>query len=320
MWISEKIQILKSSESGGHDLGSTQILINKHEQLEDEIKFRINRIDKLLAQGTQLSKPPTYRFNSQEIGKIAGKCQSLAARFNDLKEASTQRRSLLEDSYTSQQYHVDANEAESWIKDKLALVSLSSDSGRNEAQAQAALKRHVRVQEEIKAYEPEMKRLQEITDILVGKRRFSAIPADMKSLVMRSQKRNALISSGVAPISSDTETENNADTDTETTGAVMSDSSSDASSSMIEIIREVKEAYTEEVRCACAKALYVFESKSISVTRGEVLELKEKSNDDWWLVEKSQGVEGYVPANYVKGLSYIFRSNFIDVIKNNYLN
>lgn len=315
MWISEKIQILKSSESGGHDLGSTQILINKHEQLEDEIKFRVNRIDKLLAQGTQLSKPPTYRFNSQEIGKIAGKCQSLAARFNDLKEASSQRRSLLEDSYTSQQYHVDANEAESWIKDKLALVSLSSDSGRNEAQAQAALKRHVRVQEEIKAYEPEMKRLQEITDILVGKRRFSAIPADMKSLVMRSQKRNALISSGVAPISSDTETENNADTDTETTGgAVMSDSSSDASSSMIEIIREVKETYTEEVRCQCVKAMYIYESKSISVTRGEVLELKEKSNDDWWLVEKSQGVEGYVPANYVKGNSFSALLSFKIVI------
>lgn len=194
MWISEKNQILKSSESAtGHDLGSTQILINKHEQLEDEIKFRVTRIDKLLGQGSQLktatntkpgSSTPTYRFSTQEQAKIVAKCQMLAGRFGELKEAATQRRALLEDSYTSQQYHVDANEAESWVKDKLALVSLSSDSGRDEAQAQAALKRHVRVQEEIKAYEPEMKRLQDISDILIGKRRFSSIPADMKQQVI----------------------------------------------------------------------------------------------------------------------------------------
>lgn len=308
MWISEKTHILKSSDTGGHDLGSTQILINKHEQLEDEIKFRVSRIDKLLAQGTQLTasaKPgtvPPYRFNAQELGKITGKCQSLAARFNELKEVSSQRRALLEDFYTSQQYHVDANEAESWINDKMALVSLSSDSGRNEAQAQAALKRHVRVQEEIKAYEPEMKRLQEISDVLVGKRRFSAIPADMKSLVMRNQKRNALISSGVTQIS-DTE----ADTDTEAAGSDTDASLSLASPTtdevvMVEVIREVRETYNEEVRCVCVKALYAFDSKSISITRGEVLELKEKSNDDWWLVEKPQtSVEGYVPAKYVKG-------------------
>lgn len=192
MWISEKGQILKSSESGGHDLGATQVLINKHEQLEDEIKWRVARIDKLLAHGANLKTATTTkatasttvaRFSATEQARIAGRCQSLAARFAELKEASAQRRALLEDVYTSQQYHVDANEADSWLKDKLALVALGADCGRDEAQAQAALKRHARIQEEIKAYQPEMKRLQEIADVLVGKRRFSSIPADMKQQV-----------------------------------------------------------------------------------------------------------------------------------------
>lgn len=292
MWISEKHQILKSSDSGGHDLGSTQILINKHEQLEDEIKFRISRIDKLLANGAQLASGKSHRFNAQEQTRITSKCQLLASRFGDLKEASAQRRALLEDSYTSQQYHVDANETESWIKDKLALVSLSSDCGRDEAQAQAALKRHVRTQEEIKAYEPELKRLQEISDILIGKRRFSSIPADMKQQVMRAQKRNAFVSAG-GILASDTDEIETDETD-----------DTDASSSFTEdyVEREYRETYTEEVRCLCVKAMYPYQGKTLSINRGEVLELKDKSNHEWWLVEKAgTGVEGFVPANYLKG-------------------
>ena len=43
----------------------------------------------------------------------------------------------------------------------------------------------MRVQEEIKAYEPEVRRLEEMTNVLVGKRRFSSFPVDMRQRLMK---------------------------------------------------------------------------------------------------------------------------------------
>ncbi|KAI3383250.1 hypothetical protein SNEBB_000251 [Seison nebaliae] len=40
--------------------------------------------------------------------------------------------------------------------------------------------------------------------------------------------------------------------------------------------------------------------KGMPVKKGERLTLIKKTNDDWWLVEKSDRSRGYVPANYVK--------------------
>ena len=189
MWLQEKLQLVKSTESG-HDLSSTQILINKQEQLEDELKFRMPRIDKMVVEGDQLVA--SKRFNQQENAKIIAKCHSLQNKFGELREAAVTRRSLLEDSFTSQQYFADANEAESWMNDKLALVSLNSDCGKDEASSQALLQRHVRIQEEIKAYEPEVTRLREITDVLVGNRRFSSYPTEVKQKLIKNQKRTQI--------------------------------------------------------------------------------------------------------------------------------
>lgn len=110
--------------------------------------------------------------------------------------------------------------------------------------------------------------------------------------VMRAQKRNALVSTGVSLISDTDEIETD-ETDNET------DVSSSVSEDYVE--REFRETYTEEVRCVCVKALYPYQAKTMSMNRGEVLELKERSTPEWWLVEKNSGIEAYVPATYLKG-------------------
>lgn len=66
--------------------------------------------------------------------------------------------------------------------------------------------------------------------------------------------------------------------------------------------KEVPETYLAEVRGYAVRALYPYQSKTFNVTRGEILELKEKSNEEWWLVENSNGKEGFAPANYLKEL------------------
>ena len=64
--------------------------------------------------------------------------------------------------------------------------------------------------------------------------------------------------------------------------------------------KEVQESYTQEVRTYAVRALYPYQSKTFNLVRGEVLELKEKSNEEWWLVENSSCKEGFAPANYLK--------------------
>ena len=289
MWLQEKIDLVKTTEPG-HDLSSSQILLNKQEQLEDELKFRMPRIDKMVAGGDQLVA--SKKFSQRENSKIISKCETMQSKFAELKETAHKRRTLLEDSYSSQQYFADANEAQSWISDKMSLVvALNVDNGgQDEASSQALLQRHVRVQEEIKAYEPEINRLREITDVLVGARRFSSYPIEKKKNLVKNQQHDTT------------------DTDLTEDEDFKEDINKTEDESFVEEIeivdqfvdREVHETFVEEVRVPCVKALYQFQSKTFSLQRGEVLELKEKSNDEWWLVENSDGVEGFAPATYLK--------------------
>lgn len=303
MWVQEKLQIVKSTDSG-HDLGSTQILINKHEQLEDEIKFRTPRIDKIVANGEKIVSSKI--FTQKENTKISSKCDELKSKFIELKEAAKNRRSLLEDSFSSQQYYADANEAEYWMKDKMALVSLNSDCGKDEASAQALLQRHTRIQEEIKAYEPEIRRLSEITDVLVGKRRFSSFPAEIKQQLMKNQKRNAMASAGLVDTTdTDDMTELDSDEDVSSSSSVKQNSFIEEVDLVEEIVeKEVRETFSQEVSVFCVKALYPYQSKTFSMQRGDILELKEKTNQEWWLLEKSNGYEGFAPANYLKEIGF----------------
>jgi spectrin beta len=283
-WIQDKLQVVKSVEPG-HDLSSTQLLLNKQEQLEDELKFRLPRIDKIVASGDKLIA--SKKFSQPENAKIVSKCSTLQSKFGELKEAAAYRRSILEDSFSSQQYFADASEAESWMRSKMALVSLSSDYGKDEASTQALLQRHVRVQEEIKAYEPEVNRLGEITDVLMGKRRFASYPSDMKQKLAKNALNGSVLS----------------DTDNDTDDAELSSSFIDEIVLVDEVVeKEVRESYVQEVKVACVKALYAYQSHSFGLKRGEILELKEKTNDDWWFVENGEGVEGYAPATYLKEL------------------
>ena len=66
--------------------------------------------------------------------------------------------------------------------------------------------------------------------------------------------------------------------------------------------KEVIEEVMEEVRIPQVIVLYNFKGQQgLEVVKGDVLVLKEKTNEDWWCVHKSPGVcEGFVPANYVK--------------------
>ena len=58
------------------------------------------------------------------------------------------------------QFYADANEAESWIKEKQPLVE-SADFGEDEPSGLALLQRHARLEEEVQAYKGDIAALQQ---------------------------------------------------------------------------------------------------------------------------------------------------------------
>jgi spectrin beta len=134
--------------------------------------------------------------DKKNIGARISKLQDTWARLRDL---AAKRRTHLEDASESHQvtvlslhggfiilvplpqYYADANEAESWIREKMPLVC-SEDYGRDEGTAkvrktlrsvlvprffvQNLTVRHGRLEEEIKAFETDLKRLDNLATLM----------------------------------------------------------------------------------------------------------------------------------------------------------
>lgn len=86
------------------------------------------------------SKPERCRLHLAYPGHFAGedvkaKLAELHGRWDTLKSKASQRRQDLEDSLQAQQYFADANEAESWMREKEPIVG-STDYGKDEDSAE----------------------------------------------------------------------------------------------------------------------------------------------------------------------------------------
>lgn len=73
---------------------------------------------------------------------VKAKLAELHGRWETLKGKAAQRRQDLEDSLQAQQYFADANEAESWMREKEPIVG-STDYGKDEDSAEVSVERCV---------------------------------------------------------------------------------------------------------------------------------------------------------------------------------
>lgn len=79
-----------------------------------------------------LFSPISGHFAGEDV---KAKLQELHNRWDGLKGKAAQRRQDLEDSLQAQQYFADANEAESWMREKEPIVG-STDYGKDEDSAE----------------------------------------------------------------------------------------------------------------------------------------------------------------------------------------
>lgn len=84
-----------------------------------------------------------------------------------LEKLADERTKQLEDAAEAYQFYADANEADSWLNEKTAILA-SSDYGADEPSAQALLQRHKDLEGELNAYSGDIQSLNSQADKLIA--------------------------------------------------------------------------------------------------------------------------------------------------------
>ncbi|RZC41345.1 spectrin alpha chain, non-erythrocytic 1, partial [Asbolus verrucosus] len=262
-WLIEKQRICQAGITA-KDLRGVLSLQQKHKGLIDEIKARRNKFDQLGTTGRQLiaEKHPRSKEIQQHLER-----NKLA--WEQLEKLVNERTKQLQDAAEAYQFYADANEADSWLNEKTSILN-SSDYGTDEPSAQALLQRHKDLEGELNAYK-----------------------GDIHSLNAQADR---LIASGISNLDLTAEVE--------------------VSEPIEEILYEYRSIPTEvwedepverveykmvmeEKKVPQVRALYPFSDHGLSMIKGEVMYLLNKSNPDWWCVRKADGTDGFAPAKYV---------------------
>lgn len=266
-WLIEKQRICKTGISA-KDLRAVVSLQQKHKALEDEIKVRKPKSMQMIEAGQKLISE-----NHLRQSEIKTRVESLQDHWKSLEDLVDLRRRQLEDAAEAYQFYTDANEAESWLNEKMALVA-SDDFGVDEPSGQALLQRHRDLQGELNAY--------------------------MGDILNLNQQADKLIKAGICTLDLQTaEPEQISEMEQEEwvneTRLVNKEVWEEEPVEKIEHRMVTENKFLPHVR-----ASYAFNGQGMNMAKGEILILLNKTNDDWWSIRKLDGSEGFVPANYIK--------------------
>lgn len=243
-------------------------LQQKHKALEDEIKVRKPKSMQMTEAGQKLISEKHLRST-----EVKARVQSLQDHWKSLEDLVELRRRQLDDAAEAYQFYTDANETESWLNEKMALVA-SDDYGVDEPSGQALLQRHRDLQGELNAYMGDILNLNQQADKL--------IKAGICTLDLQTIEPDPI------PEAEQEEWVNE-------TRLVHKEVWEEEPVDKIE-----HRMITENKLLPHIRASYGFDGQGMKMTKGEILILINKTNDDWWSVRKTDGSEGFVPANYVK--------------------
>lgn len=280
-WLIEKQRICKTGISA-KDLRAVVSLQQKHKALEDEIKVRKPKSMQMIEAGQKLISE-----NHLRQSEIKTRVESLQDHWKSLEDLVDLRRRQLEDASEAYQFYTDANEAESWLNEKMALVA-SDDFGVDEPSGQALLQRHRDLQGELNAY--------------------------MGDILNLNQQADKLIKAGICTLDLQTaEPEPISEVEQEEwvneTRLVNKEVWEEEPVEKIE-----HRMVTENKLLPHVRASYAFTGQGMDMAKGEIMILLNKTNDDWWSIRKLDGSEGFVPANYIKEIEARYVEWMFDLI------
>ncbi|KAF9407356.1 hypothetical protein HW555_012597, partial [Spodoptera exigua] len=256
-WVTEKQRICRA-EVAAKELRAVLALRQKHTALLHELRARDHVSQRHRAKGQSLidAKHP-------KSAEIERRLTSLNKQWQILRELAAAREKQLADAAEAHQFYGDANEAESWMKEKRPLVA-TEDCGSDAPSAGALLARHRATHDELRAHAAEL--------------------AALRAHAAR------LRAAGI--------TELQLPTEVESTPAIEEEEWVNESRLVPTEVWE--EEPVERLEHRTVKALYAFTGQGISMQKGEIMFLINKTNPDWWSVRKADRTDGFVPANYVR--------------------
>lgn len=179
-WLCEK-EPLVSSKDLGSNLTAVQVLQKKHQSLEAEISSQEPTISSLVHRGQQMIR--NGHFASEEIEQ---QCRQLQTKLSTIRDLASVRRLRLLDAVESQMFYAEANECESWIKEKRPILT-STDYGKDEDAVQSLQKKLEALQRELVAFEPSVDKVTKLAENLLERGHFDSEKIRSKSEKIQQQ-------------------------------------------------------------------------------------------------------------------------------------
>lgn len=173
-WLNEK-EPQAASKDLGKNLTAVQSLQKKHQALEAEILSQEPVISALLHRGQQMLRDG--HFASEEIEKHSNVLQK---KLMNLRDLTAIRRLRLLDAVESQMFYVEANEAETWIKEKRPIFA-SVDYGKDEDSVQTLQKKLDSLQRELAAFQSSVVKVNKLACGLIERNHFDSATIQQKN-------------------------------------------------------------------------------------------------------------------------------------------
>lgn len=179
-WLNDKEPHAASVELGT-SLAEVQSLQKKHQALEAEIISQEPLIQALLHRSQQMIL--AGHFASEELEQISSVLQK---KLSNLKDMSSIRRLRLLDAVESQMFYVEANECETWMREKRPQLA-STDYGKDEDSVQSLQKKLDALQRELLAFNESVTRVQVLSGNLVERNHFDSANIVQKNMSVQQQ-------------------------------------------------------------------------------------------------------------------------------------
>ncbi|KAJ6667277.1 hypothetical protein lerEdw1_017255 [Lerista edwardsae] len=145
-WINERMSAANSTNQG-KSLDVAQSLLQKHKELQVEVNAHKQQISRVLEKGRAMTEEKHVPSH-----KIKEKGQELSSSWLELEKACEERVKQLQHSVAFHQFLMDASDLESWVTEKLPLVT-TKDCGKDEAATLKLIKKHKALEHEIDIYQ-----------------------------------------------------------------------------------------------------------------------------------------------------------------------
>ncbi|KAK0410555.1 hypothetical protein QR680_005192 [Steinernema hermaphroditum] len=164
-WLQEKDDICVNMLQNRH-IASTPQISRLYKVLESEMQGHWQRSKQIITAGEKIMPHVASREDVQHRISV------LQSRWEQLKKLSAEVGRWLIEAEKARSYFQDANDAESWIREKMPLVR-SDDFGRDVNASEVLYSRHLRLEEEIHAYRQDIHRLDELAAHLAAQTQYN---------------------------------------------------------------------------------------------------------------------------------------------------